>query len=128
MQDQTDVTVVMPSREVVRVPANTTLASLLADEPNLLAACFIYALGTIVGVVSPGGLGVTEGSMLGMLQSSTIMGAARLAKGSAAAATLIIRIATLWFAVLVGAVVLLLFQGRFGDAARELDEELAKGE
>jgi len=95
-------------------------------EPRLLAACFIYALGTIMGVVSPGGLGVTEGSMLGMLQSATIMGAARLAKGPAAAATLIIRIATLWFAVFVGAVVLILFQGRFGDAAEELDQELGK--
>jgi uncharacterized membrane protein YbhN (UPF0104 family) len=54
------------------------------------------------------------------------MGAARLAKGAAAAATLIIRMATLWFAVLVGAAVLLLFQGRFGDAAQELDQELVK--
>ncbi len=95
-------------------------------EPRLLAACFIYAVGTIMGVVSPGGLGVTEGSMLGLLQSATIMGAARLAKGAAAAATLIIRMATLWFAVLVGAAVLLLFQGRFGDAAQELDQELVK--
>lgn len=96
------------------------------DDPHLVAATFIYALGTIMGVVSPGGLGVTEGSMLGMLQSSALMGEASLAKAPAAAATLIIRVATLWFAVAVGAVVLLLFQGRFGDAASELDEELAR--
>ena len=96
------------------------------DGANVLAVSFIYALGTIVGVVSPGGLGVTEGSMLGMLQSGTIMGAAKLSKANAGAATLIIRIATLWFAVFVGAVVLILFQGCFGDAAGELDEELAK--
>jgi len=95
-------------------------------HPNLLAASFIYALGTIVGVISPGGLGVTEGSMLGMLQSATLMGPAKLAKAPAAAATLIIRIATLWFAVLVGAVVLLLFQNRFGGAADELEKELSK--
>ncbi len=96
------------------------------DSPRLVAACFIYALGTIMGVVSPGGLGVTETSMVGMLQSSTIMGAASLAKGPAAAATLIIRMATLWFAVLVGAVVVLLFQGRFGNVAAELEQELEK--
>ncbi len=95
-------------------------------HPNLLAAAFIYALGTIVGVVSPGGLGVTEGSMVGMLQSGALMGAAQLAKAPAAAATLIIRVATLWFAVLVGAVVLLLFQNRFGDAADALEKELSK--
>jgi uncharacterized protein (TIRG00374 family) len=90
-------------------------------HPAVLAACFIYALGTIVGVASPGGLGLTEGSMIGMLQTGAIMGAAKMAKAPAAAATLIIRMATLWFAVFVGAVVLLLFQGRFGDAADELE-------
>jgi uncharacterized protein (TIRG00374 family) len=96
------------------------------DGPEVLAACFIYALGTIVGVASPGGLGLTEGSMVGMLQSATIMGAARLTKVPATAATLIIRLATLWFAVFVGAVVLLLFQRRFGTAAAELESELAR--
>jgi len=102
------------------------LRSFTAD-PHLIAACFIYALGTIVGVVSPGGLGVTEGSMIGLLQSHTIMGDAVMHdKAAASAATLIIRLATLWFAVFVGAVVLLLFQGRFGDAARELESELSR--
>lgn len=95
-------------------------------DPSVLAACFIYALGTIVGVASPGGLGLTEGSMLGMLQTEALMGGAQLTKAPAAAATLIIRLATLWFAVFVGGVVLLLFQKRFGDAASELEVELKK--
>jgi uncharacterized protein (TIRG00374 family) len=95
-------------------------------DPHVLAACFIYALGTIIGVASPGGLGLTEGSMVGMLQSRSIMGAAVVDKAPAAAATLIIRLATLWFAVFVGAVMLLLFQGRFGDAATELEMEIAQ--
>ena len=34
MTDQYDITVVMPSREVVRVPSNTTLAALLENEPD----------------------------------------------------------------------------------------------
>lgn len=95
-------------------------------DPSLLAACFIYALGTIIGVASPGGLGLTEGSMLTMLQTAALMGPAVLTKAPAAAATLIIRLATLWFAVFVGAVVLLRFQKRFGDAASELETELAR--
>ncbi|MDP8224090.1 MAG: lysylphosphatidylglycerol synthase transmembrane domain-containing protein [Candidatus Lernaella stagnicola] len=98
--------------------------SAFTDDPQLLAAAFIYALGTILGVVSPGGLGPTEASMIGMLQSQTIMGAAKMTKAPASAATLIIRLATLWFAVAVGAVVLILFQGRFAGAADELEAEL----
>jgi glycosyltransferase 2 family protein len=94
------------------------------DEPRVLAAAFIYALGTILGVVSPGGLGPTEAGMIGMAQSQTIMGAAAMTKATASAATLIIRLATLWFAVLVGAVVLIVFQGRFGDAGAELEAQL----
>jgi uncharacterized protein (TIRG00374 family) len=92
-----------------------------APDPQALAACFIYALGTIVGVASPGGLGLTEGSMVGMLQTGAIMGANKLGPATATAATLIIRMATLWFAVLVGAVVLLFFQGRFRGVAEEIE-------
>lgn len=96
-------------------------------EPPLLAACFIYALGTIMGIISPGGLGPTEAGMIGMLQSGAIMGAAKMTKGPAAAATLIIRLATLWFAVAVGALVLIVFQGRFAGAAQDLEAELERG-
>jgi len=53
----------------------------------------------------PGGLGVTEAGMLAML--------AELATGCnrsvAAAATFVTRLCTLWFAVLVGIVALLIF-------------------
>lgn len=91
------------------------------DVP-VLTASFIYALGTIVGAVSPGGLGVTEGSMVGLLQTRAVMNDAVPTMAEASAATMIIRIATLWFAVFVGAVVLLAFQGRFSDVSEMLDE------
>jgi uncharacterized protein (TIRG00374 family) len=95
---------------------------ILGVQAQLLTASFIYAFGTIVGVVSPGGLGVMDGSMVGMLQLTGLMGAAATGKGVATAATIIIRIATLWFAVLVGVVTLLLFQKRFEGVSEMLDE------
>jgi uncharacterized protein (TIRG00374 family) len=76
--------------------------------PTLLKAMFIYSFSTVVGAVSmlPGGLGTTEGSLTGLAQ---LAGAT---KDVAVASTFIIRSATLWFAVLLGIVVTLLFQSR----------------
>ena len=88
----------------------------------LLTASFIYALGTIVGAVSPGGLGVTEGSIVGLLGSATVMKESAMPIAVASAATMIIRVATLWFAVFVGAVVLLLFQNRFSGVSDMLEK------
>lgn len=98
------------------------LHSLHVNAP-LLTASFIYALGTIVGAVSPGGLGIMEGSMVGLLQTKAVMGENVMGMADASAATMIIRMATLWFAVFVGAVVLLLFQNRFSGVSEMLDEQ-----
>ena len=58
----------------------------------------IYAAATLVGALTtlPGGLIGTEGSMLALLQQSGI------ARGPASASTILVRLATLWFAVAVG--------------------------
>jgi uncharacterized protein (TIRG00374 family) len=74
---------------------------------NLQAATFIYASMTVAGALSflPGGLGVTEAGMLGMLVELG-QGCSR---GVATAATFVTRLCTLWFAVVVGLVALLLF-------------------
>lgn len=71
---------------------------------------FSYSFSTIVGAVSmlPGGLGVTEGSLTLMVFQKG------LAENDAVATTFIIRVVTLWFAVLVGAISLLIYQKRFG--------------
>lgn len=90
-------------------------------------ASFIYAFGTIVGAVAPGGLGLTDGAMIAMLQNGAVMGGAPLVKGVAGTATMIIRMATLWFAVAVGAVVVLAFQNRFSGVDRMLDESRGEG-
>ena len=63
-------------------------------------AVVIYAGTTIAGALSflPGGLGVTEGAMTLAL----VEGAAHFDRASAVAATLLTRLATLWFAVVLG--------------------------
>ncbi len=73
-------------------------------ELSMAFATFVYASSTLVGalVLLPGGLGGTETSMVAMLM------AADVSKELAVASTFLVRIATLWFAVLLGAVVLLL--------------------
>jgi glycosyltransferase 2 family protein len=72
----------------------------------MLQATFIYAFSTIIGAVSmlPGGLGTTEGSLTGL---TMLAGAS---KDVAVASTLLIRLATLWYAVLLGVVVSFVFR------------------
>jgi uncharacterized protein (TIRG00374 family) len=72
-------------------------------QASLLLCTFIYAMMTVAGalVFVPGGLGVTEGGMVLLLAQ---LGA--MSSSSAVAATLIIRIQTLWFAVLLGVLAL----------------------
>jgi len=80
-----------------------------SSSPPLLLAVFIYSATTLGGVVSPGGLGVTDGSMTALLSYTAAFTAA-----TAGAATLLIRLCTLWFAVLVGVLALLIFRKRVG--------------
>jgi uncharacterized membrane protein YbhN (UPF0104 family) len=70
----------------------------------LLQAAFVLAVSTLVGSVSllPGGLAVAEGSIAGLLLFLGITDQPALA----AAATLLIRFATLWFGVALGVVAL----------------------
>ncbi len=72
----------------------------------LLQATFIYAAASLFGAVSmlPGGLGATEGGMALLLQQIVAV-----AREEAVAATLIVRLCTLWFAVLLGVIALLAF-------------------
>ena len=74
---------------------------------NIFAATFIYGFATIAGAVTmlPGGLGATDASIAFLLVSLQ-----NVAQNIALAATLIIRVATLWFAVLVGIVSVLFYQ------------------
>ncbi len=70
-----------------------------AGVETLVLAVFTLSFSTIIGAVSalPGGLGAAELSIAGML--SFLLG---LDGGTAGAATLLIRFATLWFGVGLG--------------------------
>jgi uncharacterized membrane protein YbhN (UPF0104 family) len=72
----------------------------------LLAATFILALSSLAGGASmlPGGLGITDASVAGMLL--LLIDDPGMNRSVAAAATLLIRFATLWFGVIVGAIAL----------------------
>ncbi|MFC1853275.1 lysylphosphatidylglycerol synthase transmembrane domain-containing protein [candidate division CSSED10-310 bacterium] len=69
---------------------------------SITRGIFIYAFSIIVGALTmlPGGVGLTETSLSGLLILNG------LPTSISVAATLIIRITTLWFAVFIGAVVL----------------------
>jgi uncharacterized membrane protein YbhN (UPF0104 family) len=76
----------------------------------LLAATFILALSSLAGGASmlPGGLGITDASVAGMLL--LLIDDPGMNRTVAAAATLLIRFATLWFGVIVGAIALALLE------------------
>ena len=77
------------------------LLNMLGQDVSLLAATSIYGIAVLIGALSflPGGLGSTEAVMGLLLISSGV------AEPVAVAATLICRIATLWFAVIIGLIV-----------------------
>jgi uncharacterized protein (TIRG00374 family) len=69
----------------------------------LLVATFILAISSLAGGISmlPGGLGVADASAVGMLL--LLVNDDAMTRSVAVAATLLIRFATLWFAVFIGA-------------------------
>jgi uncharacterized membrane protein YbhN (UPF0104 family) len=83
-------------------------------EIDVALAMVIYAASTIAGALSflPGGLGVTEGGMTILLVQS-----GHVEQAVAVAATLLIRLATLWFGVLLGVVLLAIARGRIAREA-----------
>lgn len=75
-------------------------------EISVLSATFIYAFSTLIGAIAmlPGGVGLTEASLTGLLVFSNIP------KDISVASTIMIRLATLWFAVFVGIIAIFIYQ------------------
>jgi glycosyltransferase 2 family protein len=71
--------------------------------PSISESIFAYSTTLIFGMVSslPGGIGVTDGTMVALL--NTVYG---LSTAVSSAATIMSRMATLWFGVILGAVFL----------------------
>jgi uncharacterized protein (TIRG00374 family) len=84
---------------------------------TLQNATFIYAFSTLAGAFTmmPGGIGLTEVSLTGLLINAPkyMDGQLAISKATASASTIIIRLATLWFAVFLGAFVLMLNKKMF---------------
>lgn len=76
-----------------------TVLGLPANQETFANAIFILAFSTVIAAVStlPGGLGAAEASIAGML--TILVG---MNPSNAAFATLIIRLATLWFGITLG--------------------------
>jgi uncharacterized protein (TIRG00374 family) len=74
----------------------------LGADVSLAFSVFVYAAATLAGALSfmPGGLGGTEAVMVALLLANGIP------QADAIAVTLVIRLATLWFAVGIGAIAL----------------------
>jgi glycosyltransferase 2 family protein len=86
-----------------------------ADRPFLLVI-FVFAVSSLVGVLSmlPGGIGAVEAGLAGQF-----VAVAGLSVGIAVALTFLIRLATLWFATLVGIVGLFVVRALLGDTSPE---------
>lgn len=81
-------------------------------DAGLDASTFLYAFATVFGAPSPGGMGMADAALA--------EGAVRLIEGvtapEALAAALLVRVATLWFGVLLGALTLLRMDAILADA------------
>lgn len=81
----------------------------------LLVATFILAVSSLAGGASmvPGGLGIADASIAGLL--ILLLAGDEMTTSIAAAATIVIRFATLWFAMILGVVAMISLQRRIGD-------------
>jgi uncharacterized protein (TIRG00374 family) len=75
---------------------------------DFTGATFAYAAGTLAGALAmlPGGLGVAEVGMSGLFRAAS----PGLALASASAATILVRLSTLWFGVALGGLALLVLR------------------
>ena len=92
-------------------------SSLVEGGLPWLFCVFTFALSAVAGAVlifAPGGLGITEGTMTGLLRGRYLAAgmAEEVARARAVSATLVIRLCTLWFAMGVGLVALSAFRRR----------------
>ncbi len=95
------------------------LSGFPGTEVPLGLAMLIYAATTVAGALSflPGGLLVTEATMAVLLASSS----RGVDEPTALAATILIRLATLWFAVVIGAVTLAFLRKHSGNTEKALE-------
>jgi len=84
----------------------------LGEAVSLDAATFLYAFATVAGGAFPGGIGGADAALAG--GATAIL---HVPESAALCAALLIRVATLWFGVLLGALALLRFENLVGGTA-----------
>lgn len=82
----------------------------LGATASLDACTFLYAFATIAGGASPGGLGIADTALVALA-----VPVLAVERPLAVAASLLIRVATLWFGVLLGAIALFRFEDLLGE-------------
>jgi uncharacterized protein (TIRG00374 family) len=89
------------------------------ESTPVLVSCFFYATATLAGALIPvpGGLGVTEGTL-----EEQLWHFGNVSKFTSTSAMILVRFATLWFAVLVGFVALAWMRVRHPGLMRETAE------
>lgn len=99
-------------------------AALLDVRLDMTVAAFALAFSYLAGAISmvPGGVGITEGSMAGILLSSGID------RSIATVLTIVMRFCTLWFAVGLGTfAMIILTRGKYKTLSLNLAEEKSCG-
>ena len=88
----------------------------LGADLDFLTVVFVFAVSSLLGVLSmlPGGIGAVEAGL-----ALQFINVAELSRGPAGALTLVIRLATLWFAALVGIAGLLVVRRLLGAGSLE---------
>jgi len=88
----------------------------IGAQLDFLLVVFVFAVSSLGGALSmaPGGLGVAEAGLTGMF-----IGLGNLAKGPAVALTLLVRLATLFFATFIGIVGLTIVRSVVGESTVE---------
>ncbi|HKQ70638.1 MAG TPA: lysylphosphatidylglycerol synthase transmembrane domain-containing protein [Polyangiaceae bacterium] len=88
------------------------------ESTNVLVACFFYATATLAGALIPvpGGLGVTEGTLEEQLRHF-----GGVSQFTSTSAMILVRFATLWFAVVVGFAALFLLRLRFPSLMKDAE-------
>jgi uncharacterized protein (TIRG00374 family) len=83
-----------------------------AIDISILEAVFIYAFSSVIGAISmlPGGMGTTEATMVGLLVALDVTAS------TASFAVILTRVCTLWFAVVIGMVFMMMYARESSEA------------
>ena len=81
----------------------------LGIETDLALATFLYTFATLFGGLAPGGLGMTDWALI---QGTSLI--TRCTTGVATASAFLVRVATLWIGVAIGALALLKVSAMLG--------------